>query len=139
MSFNEKVDNFKSGAKKFFIKVGVGLAVILVGVMLFLYYGVYEDGVRSGIVIRIGKKGTIFKTYEGQLNLQTFGAVDRPNVISEVFDFSVEKKRSDLINEIENVSLSGERVSLHYKKRYAIIPWRGNTKYFVYDVKRMGE
>ncbi len=139
MSFNEKVENIKSKAKKLAIRTGIALSIILVAVMLFLYYGTYEDGVRSGVVIRIGKKGTIFKTYEGQLNLQTFGAVNRPNVISEVFDFSVERKNSALIQEIENVSLTGERVSLHYKKRYIVIPWRGNTKYFVYEIKRLGE
>jgi hypothetical protein len=139
MSFSEKVDGFKSKTKKFLIKAGVVILALLVGVTLFLYYGTYEDGVRSGVVFRVGKKGTFFKTYEGQFNLQTFGAVDRPNVISEVFDFSIERKNSSLIEEIERVSLTGERVSLHYKKRYAKIPWRGNTKYFVYEVRKIGE
>jgi hypothetical protein len=52
------------------------------------------------------------------------------------FDFSVEKKREDIVRDLENVSLTGERVNLHYVKRYLKVPWRGNTKYFIREVER---
>jgi hypothetical protein len=122
--------------KKIATKIGVVLFLLLFGVGAFLYWGVYDYGSRSGIVIRVSNKGALVKTIEGQLNLQTFGAVDRPNAMTETFDFSVERGRTDLFEALKDVSLSGERVRLEYKKRYVRFPWRGDTKYFVTEVVR---
>jgi hypothetical protein len=80
----------------------------------------------------------LFKTYEGQLNLQTFGALKGANPIMEAFDFSVEGDEEQVLKDLEAVALSGERVNLHYIKRYSIFPWRGDTKYFVTKVERLG-
>jgi hypothetical protein len=44
-----------------------------------------------------------------------------------------------VIRELEAVALSGERVNLHYIKRYNVFPWRGDTKYFITNVERLGE
>jgi hypothetical protein len=115
------------------------LLVILIGFFAFSYYGIYDEGVRAGSVVRISKKGVIFKTYEGQLNLQSFGALKKTTPFAETFDFSVEKSKPQVIRELEAVALSGERVNLHYIKRYVGFPWRGKTKYFIVDVERTGE
>lgn len=111
--------------------------VILIGVFSFYYWGTYSEGIRSGMVVKISKKGWLFKTYEGQLNLQTFGANKSPNIVSESFEFSVEGDKEDVIKTLEEASLSGERVSLKYKERFAKFPWRGETKYFVIEVERI--
>lgn len=105
-----------------------------IGVLSFYYFGVYSEGVRSGVVVKISRKGYVFKTYEGQLNLMTFGAVRSQNLVSESFEFSVSSDKTSLIKELENASLSGERVSLKYIERFAIFPWRGDTKYFVTEM-----
>lgn len=112
--------------------------IFLVGaaVFSFYYWGVYDEGVRAGVVLRISKKGMIFKTYEGQLNLQTFGALKDANPIIESFDFSVESSNEEVLSILQEVALSGERVNLHYIKRYKIFPWRGDTKYFITKVER---
>jgi hypothetical protein len=116
------------------------ILVIIIGIITFSYYGIYDEGVRAGNVVRISKKGVLFKTYEGQLNLQSFGALKgSASPFLETFDFSVEKNRLDIIRELEAVSLSGERVNLHYIKRYTLFPWRGETKYFITGVEREGE
>ena len=116
------------------------ILVIIIGIITFSYYGIYDEGVRAGNVVRISKKGVLFKTYEGQLNLQSFGALKgSASPFLETFDFSVEKNRPDIIRELEAVSLSGERVNLHYIKRYTLFPWRGETKYFITGVEREGE
>ena len=115
------------------------LAIFLlagIAVLAFYYFGTYSEGVRSGVVVKISRKGYLFKTYEGQLNLMTFGAVRSQNMISESFEFSVSSSHTDLINELEQASLSGERVSLHYLERFAAFPWRGDTKYFVDKLTR---
>lgn len=101
-----------------------------------MYWGVYDEGVRAGTVLRISKKGMLFKTHEGQLNLQTFGALKGTSPIMESFDFSVEGNEEQVLKDLESVALSGERVNLHYVKRYAIFPWRGDTKYFITKVER---
>lgn len=116
------------------------LWVIIIGALLvftYAYWGTYSEGIRSGMVVKISKKGWIFKTYEGQLNLQTFGANKSPNLVSESFEFSVEGDQSDVIKTLEEASLSGERVSLKYTERLAKFFWRGETKYFVTEVERL--
>lgn len=110
--------------------------LVLIPIVAFLYWGTYEEGVMAGKVLRISKKGVIFKTYEGKLNLETFGALKGASPIAESFDFSVEGSDKELIKQLEEVALSGERVNLHYKKRYMSFSWRGNTKYFATRVER---
>lgn len=111
--------------------------VAVVAIFSYSYWGTYSEGIRSGMVVKISKKGWIFKTYEGQLNLQTFGANKSPNIVSESFEFSVESDKTDVIKTLEEASLSGERVSLKYKERLAKFFWRGETKYFVTEVERL--
>jgi hypothetical protein len=115
------------------------ITVLLGGIIVFsfTYWAVYDEGVRAGNVLRISKKGIIFKTYEGQLNLQTFGALKGANPIMESFDFSVDAESTDVVKDLEAVALSGERVNLHYVKRYYTFPWRGDTKYFITKVERV--
>src|SRR5688572_110542 len=122
------------------IKITMLAAVILAIAFLCLaYWGVYDEGVRAGTILRISKKGMLFKTYEGQLNLQTFGALKGANPIMESFDFSVETSEEEVLKQLQEVALSGERVNLHYLKRYTTFPWRGDTKYFIVKVERTGQ
>ena len=116
------------------------LTALTMGVIWFsfMYWGVYDEGVRAGNVLRISKKGILFKTYEGQLNLQTFGALKGANPIMESFEFSVEGDEEEVLRQLQTVALSGERVNLHYVKRYTTFPWRGETKYFITKVERLG-
>ena len=111
--------------------------IVLVGGLSFLYWGTYEDGVMAGKVLRISEKGVMFKTFEGKINLETFGALKGTSPIAESFDFSVEKSEQDLIKELETVALSGERVNLYFVKRYVTFPWRGDTKYFATRIERL--
>ncbi|NJM24404.1 MAG: 6-phosphogluconate dehydrogenase [Bacteroidia bacterium] len=113
------------------------MVIILGGIILFSFYywAVYDEGVRAGMVLRVSKKGMLFKTYEGQLNLNTFGALKGTSTMAESFDFSVTDEQ--VVKELEAVALSGERVNLHYIKRYVAFPWRGDTKYFVTKVERL--
>jgi hypothetical protein len=113
------------------IALALGIATLA-----FLYFGVYERGVMSGKVLRITEKGMVFKTFEGKLNLESFGALKGASPVAETFDFSVESNQADVIKQLEEVSLSGERVSLHFVKRYMKFPWRGDTSYFIESVDR---
>jgi flagellar basal body-associated protein FliL len=117
------------------IFIGV-LVVVLIALFLFYTYAVYDEGVRAGVVVRISKKGVLFKTYEGQLNLESFGALRGTNPIASTFDFSVQSNDEQVIKDLEAASLSGERVNLKYIKRYGLFAWRGETQYFVTAVER---
>ena len=132
-NFGQKVKRkTKSFLKKF-------LAVVLIlgiAIFSFLYWASYDTGVMAGKVLRISKKGLIFKTYEGKLNLETFGALKGTSPIAETYDFSVEGSEEEVIKTLEEVALTGERINLRYKKRYMSVPWRGETNTFVTQVER---
>ncbi len=70
---------------------------------------------------------------------QTFGALKGAHPIMEAFDFSVSDEDEQVIRDLESVALSGERVNLHYVSRYVAFPWRGDTKYFIVKVDRLGQ
>jgi hypothetical protein len=122
---------------KWIKRIVIIAVVAIVALFSFSYWGTYSEGIRSGMVVKISKKGWLFKTYEGQLNLQTFGANKSPNLVSESFEFSVESDQTTVIKALEEASLSGERVSLKYEERLAKFFWRGDTKYFVTEVERL--
>jgi hypothetical protein len=129
-----------SSIKRTVLKVLLVALALFICFMLFIYYASYSSGVRSGVVIKLSERGMVFKTWEGQVNLQSFGALDdKGNAMNEVFSFSVEGGNDSLVKQLEDVSLSGERVNLHYVERYAKLPWRGETKYFVNRVERSGQ
>lgn len=138
---NEPTENIKprSGRsiKKFLRLLSIIILILVLGIFSFLYFGIYDEGVRAGVVVRVSKKGVFFKTYEGQLNMETFGALKKNTPFMQSFDFSIEKSRKDVIKDLEQASLTGERVNLHYIKRYIKIPWRGNTKYFIEEVETL--
>lgn len=121
---------------KFIKRILLILLLLGLGYLAFGYWAIYERGVMAGKVLRITEKGIVFKTYEGKLNLETFGALKGASPIAESFNFSVEKAETEVIEQLQQVSLSGERVNLHFKKRYMTIPWRGETKYFITKVER---
>ncbi len=135
---NESMISRVTGASKKFIKRFILILIALgIGWFAFSYWGVYERGVMAGKVLRITQKGFIFKTYEGKLNLETFGALKGTSPIAESFDFSVESSETAVIKDLEQVALSGERVNLKFVRRFAAFPWRGDTKYFVVGIERL--
>jgi hypothetical protein len=106
------------------------------GVLAFMYWGVYEEGTMAGKVLRITEKGLVFKTHEGKISLESFGALKGVSPVAETFDFSVEADKTDVIEQLQEVALSGERVNLHFVRRYIRFAWRGDTKYFIVKVER---
>jgi uncharacterized protein YwgA len=137
MENQDRLQNAKATMIKWTKRIILIALIGIIAVFSFSYWGTYSEGIRSGMVVKISKKGWIFKTYEGQLNLQTFGANKSPNMVSESFEFSVDADKQDVIKVLEKASLSGERVSLKYSERLAKFFWRGDTKYFVTEVERL--
>ncbi|MEX0810594.1 MAG: hypothetical protein WD048_00170 [Chitinophagales bacterium] len=113
------------------------IIVAAIAVGAFYYFGSYSEGTRAGTVVKVSKRGTLFKTYEGQLNMESFGAVDNKKQLNEIFEFSIDRNNDSIYNLLQEVALSGERVNLRYKEMFLAVPWRGDTKYFVNGVDRL--
>lgn len=111
--------------------------ILLIGVFCFFYFVSYEDGYWAGKVLSVSKKGILFKTHEGRLSMESFGALKNTSPIAEVRDFSVESSNEIVLKELEQVALTGERVNLKFKRMFVRFFWRGDTKYFVIAVERL--
>ena len=133
-------ESFATRAKGTVLKFVKRLVLVIIVAAIiffsFMYWGVYERGTMAGKVLRISEKGMLFKTYEGKITLESFGALKGVSPIAETFDFSVEKNEKEIIEQLQQCSLEGTRVNLHFVKRYMRFPWRGDTKYFVIKVDK---
>ena len=112
-------------------KVLKWVLIISIVVLLFLfwwnYYFVFGEGVKSGELNYVVKKGNIFKTYEGKLIQSGFSSKTPGAIQSYEFEFSV------VNDSIANVlmSNSGNFFDLHYKEYKGSLPWRGYSEFIV--------
>jgi hypothetical protein len=119
---------------KKFIGILVVIVLILLGIGLYFFFGNYSEGYRAGTMIKFSKKGTIIKTYEGELNLGMVlndQSQHTPTEVNNVWSFSVADGKDSTIATINEALLSGKRVKLHYNEKFYQFFWRGDTKYFV--------
>jgi hypothetical protein len=117
------------------VKITLIVSIILAFAGTYFYYNAsYSEGFRAGTIVKISKKGYVFKTYEGELNLGNY-YTEKGNPSTSVWAFSVDTDQDSIIKRIEDAALSGRRVKLHYKEMYTQFSWRGDTKYFVHKVE----
>ena len=114
--------------KKIVKRILIVAFLIGIAVLSFLYWGVYERGIWAGKVLSVSEKGMVFKTHEGKVSMESFGALKGTSPIAETRDFSVENSETQVLQDLQEAALKGERVNLHFVKRYAQFPWRGDTK-----------
>lgn len=119
------------------VKLVISLIVLaaLLGAGYYLF-GNYSDGYRAGTVFKMSRKGLIFKTFEGELNLG-MGIHDGSNsvAVSNVWSFSVDSKDTACLAGIDSAMASGKRAKLHYREKFLAVPWRGDTKFMVYKIE----
>lgn len=120
--------------KRFFLAISI-LAIVGVGAYLWVCNWTYSEGTRAGYLIKISKKGVVFKTYEGQLNLGGFQSDAASGLAGNIWNFSVYK---DAIYQ-ELQQNEGNKVVLHYRQKYKSMPWQGKTDYFIYKITRAKE
>jgi hypothetical protein len=136
MAFNDQLNSVKQSTMGFFRKLFIGLLVIaLIGVALtFLSTQMaYSEGDRAGVVSKLSKKGYVFKTHEGELNVGAQGQVG--NMSNNLWQFTIAGGDEKLTKEIEDAMTTGKRVKLHYEQRYMKFSWMGDTEYFVTKVE----
>ena len=109
------------------------IVILLIIGFWWKYYFVFGEGVKSGELNYVVKKGYLFKTYEGKL-IQSGFRSKTPGVIqSYEFQFSVE---SDSIANIL-MNNSGKHFDLHYKEYRGALPWRGYSPFIVDKIVSM--
>ena len=74
--------------KSFLWKVVLLIILLLVFLVYWFYFNVYSDGERKGTLIKLTKKGNVFKTVEGEMWLSC-----RQVVNAEKFYFSITDTR----------------------------------------------
>lgn len=123
------------GMKTTKLVVAALVVLILLGLGYYLF-GNYSDGYRAGTVIKLSRKGLLFKTYEGELNLG-MGIHDAGSSVSvsNLWNFSVKSSDTECLAMLDSAMLSGKRAKLHYREKFLAVPWRGDTKYQVYKVE----
>lgn len=118
-------------------KIFIAFIAACIFIVYFISWLDYSDAVRAGTIVKINKRGYVFKTYEGEMNQGlVIGQNTAASGIAQNWEFSVEKDTA-LIHAMTNSMLSGKRVGLKYKQKYFVWPWVGNSKNIVYGIESL--
>jgi hypothetical protein len=113
--------------KKIFGWISIIIIILVIIGFWWKYYFVFGEGVKSGELNYVVKKGNIFKTYEGKLIQSGFRSKTPGAIQSYEFEFSV------VNDSIANILMnnSGNHFDLHYKEYKGALPWRGYSHFVV--------
>lgn len=96
---------------------------------------VYSEGERTGVVQKFSSKGLVWKTWEGEMRMGGMVTDANGSMVADVFHFSVEKDKTDIVQKVTKAMSSSRRVSLTYQQMVMNGSWTAKTQYLVYDVK----
>ncbi len=111
--------------KRFLTYSVVSIFIIFLIYVLFIYFVTFSEGYRAGELIKISKRGLVFKTWEGRLSQ---GVSEE-----QQFNFSVQKSDKEVLEKLKEYQ--GKKVKLTYIERFGTFYWLGDTKYYVKDVE----
>jgi hypothetical protein len=109
------------------------ILVVVVGIIFIYwkYFFTYSSGYRAGTLQKFSSKGTIFKTYEGEMILSSVSSTRDVAIASEKFFFTLTNK--SLIRQFD--TLQGDMVIVHYRQKNGTLFWRGDSEYLVDSVR----
>lgn len=123
-------NTFVKGMRKIILYIVLVIILFIAGFIYWNYFFVYSDGSRAGLLQKISRKGTMFKTFEGEMILSSVQSSNNVPLASEKFFFSVNNKRvADQLS-----SLQGEFIVVYYRELNGTLPWRGESAYIVDSV-----
>jgi hypothetical protein len=129
MSMSSSVEVAKQKAGRWLRRFAWVMLVLGILVALGYYFTrtyTYSDGNRAGILVKVSKKGVVFKTYEGQLHLGNSMQMNEQSIWNfSARDEAVYRKLQQF---------EGKNVSCHYRELVGAFPWQGETNYIVDDV-----
>jgi len=123
----------KSRFKKFLTRLLIIIILVVIGLFWWNYLFVFGEGVKSGQLNYVVKKGNLFKTYEGKLIQSGIRSQSAGSIQSYEFEFSIAD--DSLANLLMNNS--GNYYDLHYKEYKHALPWRGFSPFVVDKIVRM--
>lgn len=104
--------------------------------LLFLFGGVISLPTVTAFVMacckKVSHRGSLFKTYEGEMILSSVRGNANVPIASEKFYFSIADKT--VAQQLE--ALQGHEVTVHYKQKNSAAFWRGDSEYIVDSVKQ---
>jgi hypothetical protein len=107
------------------------MLLAILGVFIYWkYYFTYSNGLQSGKMQKISRRGNVFKTWEGYL-LISVSTDNNLSLITKEFPFSVTS--DSIAHVLENYD--GKKVRVRYKQKNGTLPWRGDSEYIVYQVE----
>lgn len=116
-----------------FTTVVIIIATAITLLMLTACGGHYSDGTRVGTITKFSKKGLVFKSWEGEMNL---GGMSRSGdgAVPTTFRFSV----PDLVvaMEVQDALNAGKPVRVTYSQ-WVIAPWTQDSDYVITSVKTL--
>lgn len=127
----EEIKPKRSRFRRFVTRFALVL-ILLLGVFVYWkYFFTYSKGNRTGLLQKFSYKGTIFKTYEGELILSSIRSQQNVALASEKFFFSVTNE--SVAKKLEN--MQGQFVTVHYSMKNGALPWRGDSRYLVDSIR----
>jgi len=121
----------KKKLKRMLYYTGLFLIIFLGALMYWKYFYTYSEGSRVGLLQKFSRKGTIFKTYEGEMILSSVASGSNVVLASEKFLFSVTGK--NLAKSLD--SLQGRTIVVYYRQKNKALIWKGDTPYYVDSVR----
>ena len=121
--------NLKSIMKRFLTYAGISILIVFIVYLVFIYFVTFSEGYRAGELIKISKRGLIFKTWEGRLSQ---GVSEE-----QQFNFSVQKGDKEVLEKLKE--FQGKKVKVTYIERFGTFIWLGDTKYYVKEVEILKE
>jgi hypothetical protein len=113
--------------KRFLSYAGVSVLIVFIIYICFIYFVTFSEGYRAGELIKISKRGLMFKTWEGRLSQ---GVSEE-----QQFNFSVQKSDKEVLEKLKE--FQGKRVKVTYIERFGTFFWLGDTKYYVKEVEML--
>lgn len=118
--------------RRIFISTLIILALVL-GVAFWLRYcnPYVTDAKEVGYIVKVERRGHIFKTWEGDMIL-TSALTDTGHTYSRDFAFSVDDPQIAL--RLQSFQGTGHQVEIRYKSYSGILPWRGSSPNIITSV-----
>jgi len=122
---------FKRKLRKYLNITLIFFILIIAGYIYWSYFFTFSDGYRAGVLQKFSRKGTVFKTYEGEMILSSVQSNKNVAIASEKFIFSVSDKNVAL----QLDTIQGKNIVVHYTQKNRALPWRGESPYIVSSAK----
>lgn len=108
----------------------IGIMIVVLAIVIyFRYYSPFVDeSVETGHIMKVERRGLIFKTYEGEMISSE--ALKNTDVVYQR-DFTFSFANDSLGKEAMRIQTTGDHVTLHYKSYSGVLPWRGASKNIV--------